>query len=328
MILRLFKQSYFAQIALLIVLSIIIWLPAFIKPYPVLISDSNIFTEFIFSQNLIINPLIGVLLGFLLILTEAFLISYLFSIHQITHRNNFLSGFLFVLFLSRTPEHLGFHPPLIAILFLLLGLEKLLENFKSPRNHNNTLTASIWFSVASLFIPSVILLFPIIWISLIIFLSFNRRSIPISLVGIIIPYFIIAFAYFWSDKSLLFIEQIETIFNSLLSQPKLPGTYELVELFVAATLIFISSSFILTRLGNQVISIRKKASFMYWFLGIGIIISFFSQDSNARDIVFIPFAAVLGFYFSAIKRQFWADLFISIIFVSILIQNYRIIFYA
>lgn len=328
MILKLFKQSYFAQIALLIGLAFIIWIPAFIKPHPILISDSTIFTEFIFSISLFNLPLLGIILGFLLLLVEAFLLAYIFSKHQLTHSNSFLSGFLFMLFLSRTPEHLGFHPALLALLLVLLGLQKLLENFKSKRSLNLLLSASILFSLASLFVPSAILLFPVIWISLIFFQSFTWRSIPISLVGLIIPYFFIALAYFWFDDDLLFVEQIESVLNNLIKLPKIPNGIEITELIVSAALLTLSSAYILPRIGNQVISIRKKTSFMYWFLGFSILISFFTLDTLSREIVFIPFAAILGFYFSAVKQQFWADLFISLIFLIILFQNYQILWNA
>jgi hypothetical protein len=328
MILKLFKQSYFAQIALLIVLALVIWFPAFIKSYPIINTESNLFTSFFFSKALFSQPLLTTVLGFFLLLTGAFLLSYIFSSHRLTHSNSFLPGFLFVLFLSRTPEHLGFYPAQIALLFLLLGLKKLLDNFKSKRSNNLLLTASILFSLASLFTPSIILLFPVIWLSLIIFQSFNWRSIPISLIGLLIPYFFIAFAYFWFDNSLLFIEQMENLLNSLLQQPETLTKIEIIELLVAAALLFLASIYIFPRIGNQLISARKKTSFMYWFLGFSVLISFFNPDSLAREIVFIPFAGVLGFYFSAIKRQFWADLFISLIFFLILFQNYRILFYA
>ena len=328
MILKLFKQSYFAQIALLIGLATIIWLPAFIKPHTAISSHSNLFTDFLFSQTLISHPLPGIVLGFIVLLSSAFLLATIFSNHQLTHRNSFLSGFLFVLFLSRTPEHLGFHPALITLLLLLLGLKKLLDNFKSLRSYNLLLSASILFSLASLFTPSVLLLFPVIWISLIIFQSFNWRSIPISLIGLLSPYLFIASAYFWFDNGLLFMKQMEHLLTQLLSLPKMPTWLEIAELTISTALLFLASSLILPRIGNQVISIRKKTSFMYLFLGISILISFFSLDILAREIVIAPFAAILGFYFSAVKRQFWADVFISLVFLLVLFQNYRILFYA
>jgi len=328
MILRIFKLSYFSQIALLISLTLVLWFPNFIKPQPILISESNIFTHFLFTQPFILNTIPSKLIGLFLLLALAFLLSHLFSTHQLTHRNNFLSGFLFTLFLSRTPDHLGFHPALIALLFLILGLKKLLENFKSPQSLNLLLTSSILFSLAGLFIPSIILLFPLIWLSLILFQSFSWRSIPISLIGLILPYFIIGFSYFWIDKSLVFIQQMESLLNSLISLPAIPSTYEIIELVISIVLLMLASSFILSRIGNQTISIRKKTSFMYWFLGFSILISFFNQEDLSREIVFIPYAAILGFYFSALKRQFWADMFISIVFLLILFQNYRILFYA
>lgn len=328
MILKLFKQSYFTQIALLIGLTILIWLPAFIKPHPVIISDANIFTDFIFSTSHFNLPLLRTLLGFLLLLTEAFLLALLFSKHQLTYSNSFLSGFLFVLFLSRTPEHLGFHPALIALLLLLLGLQKILENFKSLRNYNLLLSASILFSLASLFIPSVILLYPVLWISLFLFQSFNWRSIPITLIGLITPYFFIGAAYVWFDNGMDFIGIVDALLHSIITLPKIPKGIEIVELIVSAALLFLASSYILPRIGNQVISIRKKTSFMFWFLGFSILVSFLSTDALSREIVFIPFAAILGFYFSSVKRQFWADLFISLIFLLVLFQNYRILWHA
>jgi len=328
MILTLFKKSYLIQIAFLIGFTLIIWLPGFIQPNALTDTELNIYSYPFFSNPLINNHFISKALGFLLLLTEAFMLSFLFSRHKLTHSNNFLTGFLFVLFQSRTPEHLYFHSAFLAILFLLLGLKMLLENFKSYRSYNLILTASVWFSLASLFIPSMVFLFPVIWISLILFQSFNWRSIPISLIGFFIPYVLIAFIYFWFDKNLLFIEHTKGIIYSLLSPLSLPKTKELIEFIVSAILILMASSFILPRIGNQVISIRKKTTFMYWLLGLSILISFYNTNSFTREIAYIPFAGILGFYFSSVKRPFWADLFITLIFVSILIQNYQILFHA
>lgn len=328
MLLKLFKQSYFAQIAFLFFLTLIVWLPAFINPYPVLSSNSNLFTNFLFTQSFLNTTIVSVLLGFGLLLALAFFLSHLFSTHNLTHSNSFLSGFLFVLFLSRTPSHLGFNPALISLLFLLLALKKLLENFKSARSYNLLYTASLLFSFASLFTPSIILLFPIVWINLIIFQSFNWRSIPISLIGLITPYFYIGIGYFMIDKNALFIELMETMIKSTILIPTLPKSHDFIELIVAATLLLIASIFILSSIGNQVISIRKKTTFMYWFLGLSILLSLFNQDISSREVVFIPFSAILGYYFSVVNRQFWANLFISLIFILILIQNYSILFHA
>lgn len=124
------------------------------------------------------------------------------------------------------------------------------------------------------------------------------------------------------------LEQIESVLNNLIKLPKIPNGIEITELIVSAALLTLSSAYILPRIGNKVISIRKKTSFMYWFLGFSILISFFTLDTLSREIVFIPFAAILGFYFSAVKKQFWADLFISLIFLIILFQNYQILWNA
>lgn len=328
MLLKLFKQSYFAQIAFLFLLALLIWLPAFLKPYPLITSESNLFTRFLFKQAFLDTSLLSVGLGFGLLLALAFFLSFIFSSHSLTHRNSFLAGFLFVLFLSRSPGHLGLNPALISLLFLLLALKKLLENFKSARSYNLLFTASLLFSFASLFTPSVLLLFPIIWINLAIFQSFNWRSIPISLVGLLTPYFYIGIGYLMFDKSALFFELIEAIVISTIQIPKLPELHDTIELIVAALLLFIASTYTLSRIGNQVISIRKKTTFMFWFLGLSILLSFISIDSSSREIVFIPFSAILGYYFSVVNRQFWANLFISLILISILIQNYSILFHA
>ena len=85
----------------------------------------------------------------------------------------------------------------------------------------------------------------------------------------------------------------------------------------------------LYNLSDVAVSTRIKTDIAFrWFLGLSILISFLNSDGFTREMVFIPFAAVLGFYFSSVKHKFWADVFISLIFVLILVQNYRILFYA
>lgn len=328
MILRIFKSSYIAQILFLISLTLILWLPTFLKPNPIAFTSSNVFTDFIFEIELLNNTSLSKIIGFLLLLTEAFILTFIFSKHQLTHRNSFLSGFLFVLFLSRTPNHLGLNPSLIALLLLLVSLYNMLESYKVSRPLNNLLSTSIIFSLAGFFVPAILYLFPIILLSQIIFQSFSWRSIPISLIGLFLPYLILGFAFFWFDKSAVFIEMLFKLLDNLIWKFKIPVTYELIELSVSIILLFLASAFILPRIGSQVISIRKKTSFMYWFLGISILISFFNTNNLSREIVFIPFAAILGFYLIAVKRKFWADLFISLVFLLIIFQNYKILFSA
>lgn len=328
MILKLFKTTYIAQIVFLILLTIVLWLPAFIRPIPVVSLQFNQFTSFLFPESYLGLPVLSVFIAFILLLFEAFFLSYLFSVNELTHRNNFLAGFLFILFLSRSPEHLNFQPSQIALLFLILALRNILNNFKSTQSLNLLLTASFWISIASLFVPSVIFIYPALWISLILFQIFSWRSIPISLIGLIIPYFILFTAYVSVNEHLLFIDQIVRQAESLFSMPTMPKTNEIIELALSAILTFFSASYILSRVGKQVIHIRKKTSFIFWLLGISILVSILSTDVSAREIVFIPFAAILGYYFNALKRQFWADLFISLIFFLILFQNYKSLFYA
>lgn len=324
MILKLFRQNYFMQLTWLIVFSVLIWLPAFLSPQTTAIFTSPFLKGYLIPGVSFLNQFIA----FILILAEAFLLTYLFSRHQLTHKNNFLPGFLFVLFSSRTPEHLQFLPSVLALPFILLGLYKLLDSFKSNFVNNYLLSTSIYFSIGSLFVPSVLLLFLFIWISLILFQSFEWRSIPITIIGLVIPYAFIAFYYFWfnhfGDFLTILIQQKEHFIN----RPQLPETQGIIEFFVAAILVFISGPYILQRVGNQVISIRKKTYAMYWLLGLSVLISVFNAELSSRELVFIPLSGILGFYFSSIKKTFWADLFVSSIFLGILVQNYRILFYA
>ncbi len=328
MLLKLFRQSFFKQIVFLVALSSFLWLPGFLSPLHSIKWDPLSFSYYLFPDSSNASPLISGILGFLLVLSEGFMLAYLLTKHELAPKNNFFTGFLFILYISRAPEYLSLLPIHFALLFILLATSKLLDNFKSEENNSLLLTASIYFSIASLFIPSAVLLFPVIWISLLVFQQFNWRSIPISLIGLITPYFFIFLIYFWLNLNTAFIQHINTIWSNLIVIAQFPDTKEIIELLIYGSLLLFASNLVLSKLGNQVISIRKKMNFMYWLLGLGIILSFFNGDTAFREFIALPFTAILGFYFSLLKKTFWFDLFISLLFLFILIQNYSFLFRA
>jgi hypothetical protein len=328
MLLKLFQQSFFKQIAFVAALSILLWLPGILSPLHSFHWNPLSFSYYLFPDSSNASPLLLSLLGFLLALSESFILAYLLTKHELATKNNFFTSFLFILFISRAPEYLSLLPIHFALLFVLMGTSQLLDNFNRGENNNYLLTASIYFSIASLFIPSVLLLFPLVWISLLLFQQFNWRSIPISIIGLITPYFFIFLIYFWLDLMSAYILHIQAIWSDFISLPNLPKPKEIIELSVYGSLLLFASNLVLSKLGSQVISIRKKMNFMYWLLGLGIILSFFNRDIAFREFIVLPFTAILGFYFSLLKKTFWFDLFLSLLFLSILIQNYIPLFHA
>jgi len=328
MLLKLFRQTFFKQIAFLVALSLLLWLPGFISPLHSIKWDPLSFSYYLFPNSTNSSPLISGILGFFLVLSEGFILAYLLTKHELAPKNNFFTSFLFILFISRAPEYLSLLPIHFGLLFILLGTTQLLDNFNRTENNSFLLTASIYFSIASLFIPSALLLFPVIWVSLLLFQQFNWRSIPISFIGLITPYFFIFFIYFWLDLDAAYIKHITTIRANLVSLPRLPNTKEIIELLIYGSLLLFASNLVLSKLGNQAISIRKKMSLMYWFLGLGIILPFFNNCTASREFISLPFAAILGFYFSLLKKTFWFELFLSLLFLAILIQNYIPLFRA
>jgi hypothetical protein len=117
---------------------------------------------FLFDNTYIISSILAAILVFF----QAFILNATLQKNAAFQENNFLPGFLFVVFASASPEFIFLSPILLANTFLLLALDKVLTHLKYRGSEENILTTGFLIGLAALsyapyfwLVPFVILIY-------------------------------------------------------------------------------------------------------------------------------------------------------------------------
>src|ERR1039457_5611935 len=211
------KHNRAVSIVLLPVTLICLWAYGFIHPVVPLIEHAAPLYKLLIS-GIVRYPFLLTLLSFILIFCEALLIYHIVEKNEITETKSYLSAIVYIVLMSLQPEMLSLHPIVIANLFMLLALHKLMQTYRKETAYSEAFDSGFFISLAALFyIPSLIFIL-LLWIGLVIIRPFVWREWLISFIGILLPCVFLVFYYFWNDK--LDALQYDAIYYTLITPRK------------------------------------------------------------------------------------------------------------
>ena len=322
MFIRFFKTNQPASFIFLLLFALILWLPAFLHP----VLPSTLHTVFLYTvilQVLQFSPILSVFIAFSLVVAEAFLLNYIVNKHEITDKKSYLPALFYILFMSNSKPMLSLHPILIAQLFMLLLLNRLINSYRKDSALSNFFDASFLLAIASFFYFPIILFLPIIGISLLVFRPFIWREWIISFFGLFTPFIFLTFYYFWENNlSALQIEHFFVLFPS--GKPDLKLSFSFY--FLAGSFLFVSF-LSLSRLASTIslnkLKTKKAQILLLWVVVFGLLTVFISPAVSSVYFSFmsIPAAIFVGNYFLNLKKMWWAE-FLFLLLIAAVVMNY------
>ncbi len=199
MLVRLFKNISPSAYILLPALALFMWINGFFTAISVSeFSKAPLYDLMALPLNF--APIIGVLLGFVLLIIEAFLLNLIVVENEILKTQSYLSALCYIILMSYDNSILHLHPILIANLFVLLGLRKLISSYRMERAFSNTFDAGVYFAIATLFSYQSLLLLPILLVGLYMFRPIIWREWAITVIGILLIYFVLGSVYFLTNN--------------------------------------------------------------------------------------------------------------------------------
>jgi len=253
---------------------------------------------------------IGFWLNFLLLCYSAFYFNSILQKHDVLSDKTFLPAFFFVFLALSAAQLSTCSAPLIASVFLLYVLNKVLSYLKKE-NVNEMYEAGFFLGIASLcYLPTALLAFALSFTMLL----FSRSTIKAYLLlfsGLLFPWLILSVIYLWNSGT-------QDLFAILLGKYFFVGKSvfqwkELAYCILPICLVFITGIFYSLRERAREINYQNicRHFMMLWLLG-NLFVFFSSPVRSLSDFhLFLPpLAYFFTYYYLQIKKTFVPNLII------------------
>ena len=303
MILKSLKNSHSYLIILFLLFSILFFIPSFFTS-----QFQNIENKFPFYSILLI--VISAILTFF----HSIGLNNLIYDKDIIKKPNFVLAFVFLLLNTTFVTN---HKMMLISFVLLFFLNFLLQLYKQKQPFSIVFNAGILLSILSFYLPNILLLFPIILISTLIFRNINWRINTISILSLFVPYFFLWSYQIFTETELYFpvFEFNFKLFNFSIEKLELHQKIW----FSVLSLVSLLSFFEIFRWMYKK-SIRSRESFIIiilYFL-FSVFIFLFSGKEESVILIVTPLSVIIGNYFVYHIKIRWSEfIFFLFLFSSI-----------
>ena len=303
MILKSLKNSHSYLIILFLLFSILFFIPSFFTS-----QFQDIENKFPFySISLLV---ISAILTFF----HSIGLNNLIYDKDIIKKPNFVLAFVFLLLNTTFVTN---HKMMLISFVLLFFLNFLLQLYKQKQPFSIVFNAGILLSILSFYLPNILLLFPIILISTLIFRNINWRINTISILSLFVPYFFLWSYQIFTETELYFpvFEFNFKLFNFSIEELELHQKIW----FSVLSLVSLLSFFEIFRWMYKK-SIRSRESFtiiILYFL-FSVFIFLFSGKEESVILIVTPLSVIIGNYFVYHIKIRWSEfIFFLFLFSSI-----------
>ena len=287
MILKSLKNSHSYLIILFLLFSILFFIPSFFT-----LQFQSIENQFPFYSILLL--LISATLTFF----HSIGLNNLIYDKDVIKKPNFVLAFVFLLLNTTFVIN---HKMMLISFVLLFFLNYLLKLYKQKQPFALVFNAGILLSILSLYIANILLLFPIIFISSLIFRNMDWRVITISILSLFTPYFFLWSYQIFTQTELYFpiFEFDFKLFNFSIEELELNQKIW----FSVLLLVSLLSFFELFRwIYKKSIKSRESFTIIILYFIFSMFIFLFSEKEESVILIVTPLSIIISNYFVYHKK--------------------------
>lgn len=282
----------------------------FLEPYAKLLIQIPLENSFSVTANL----LIAAVLTFI----QAIVFNRIINNHGLMAKPSFLPALLYITGASLFTQFLILSPPLICNFLLIWIMDKFLKLGKSQNAMMMMFDIGMIIALGTLIYFPYIVFLAMLWLSLLLYRSFNWREWLSGLIGFLTIFFIISVFYYWNDNLSQFYRIWRPLANKFPSNLKINYNDYLV-LIPVSVIIALATLQLRENFFRSFISTRKAFQ-MLFFMFIIALISFYTKP-DFRVYHFIlsvpPGAVLLAYYFSNAKKRWFYESLFAVLVLSI-----------
>lgn len=251
-----------------------------------------------------ITPSMNVFITLILTIFQAFLLNKLINYYNFLGRSNFLIALMYMTLVSLFLPFLVLSPTLICNFITIWMLTKLFNIYKQADVKGLMFDLGMIVGIGSLIYFPFIVLFFLLWISLIVFRPFIWREWVTPLLGLATVYALLAAIYYWVDQFDIFLAIFSPFTNEFSAALHVDIYDYLVVIPIVIALIFFL--FILKdQYFKSIVHIRKSFQLLFFMLLL-IGGSFYLNDHITINHFLLcapPLSIYLAYYFNYAKTK-------------------------
>jgi len=270
-------------------------------------------------KHVYLNAFIG--LGFLIV--EALLFNHIVNQHHIMRYHNYVVALMWVIYSGLFPIWLGFGVHHLAMIFLLLVLDKVMDVNTYDATYGKLFDMALLLGVGSLFYFPLVYFMIFLIITLIMFSVSSWREMVIPLLGFLFPFFVcFAIAYLCNSLE----STIHACFSVFPLQFIFIGLEGVLFWISALLILFMMSYGIIyyySKYFSSLILLRKFMKMFSLLIIICMIVFIFNKNINLLNLYFILIPATLfsSYYLYHENKTYYGELLCGIILFWIIALN-------
>jgi hypothetical protein len=326
---RLLKNISPASILILFIVMVLLRVPYFLfgNPLPVVYYNDPIskllFNHLHFITNhILLNGLITAILH----LSIALWINKVAIDFNLLFKKSYLPAFFFVIISSLYVEFFTLDSVSFVLVFQLLILQRLFALYKTNNALSIAFDSGIYIAIASLIYLSILPWIFIVFIALFTFRKFDSRDYLSAIVGLLIPFSMLAFYYYWSNNMAGFFEFFKPIQSNGVKLAMFTNRADYLPLIPLVLTILLAGHRLVENFYKNIVHVRKCFQVLAANLLV-VLFSFYIRPSFGIHhflLLAMPLAILLSYYFLVSTNKRIAEGLIWLFFVtSIVFQLLR-----
>ena len=325
--LKFFRHSYIAQLVVIVLLLVTLWIPAFVTQF----GDTAVGTPTTPLYNLIAGLFDSsssamTVLTFIVFSLCVLFFNSMLSVNQLVTRNSSIGAFVLVLCMCCVQIRDEYYPFLLASTFIMMAMQTIYLIYQSEKPESYLMNTGFFVALASMFYyPAIIL---IIWVLLSLMIM-NIRELKhylIPIIGFLLPYFIMLICVYFNHTLIEKYHDYLLAFNDFGFEKLGLTTMETVALVLV--FVFMGLSLMMIRSGNADNSVgtRKKVNVTLWLFGFSFMMLFLQKPVVCNGLIFMVLAVFISMSLCYVKKSKIIDIALIVLMLAIIANQYLPLF--
>ena len=325
--LKFFKHSYIAQLVVIVLLLVALWIPVFISHVSEVAVGSpitplfNLVASIFDSSSLALTIFTFVVFG-----ASVLFFNSMLSVNQLVTRNSSIGAFVFVLCMSCVPIQDEFYPFLLATPLIMMVLQTMYLIYQVEKPEPYLMNAGFFIALASMvYFPAILL---IIWVLLAMMIMGFRelKHYLIPILGFVFPYFILFVCFFFNHTLIDNVRDYTLAFNELGFEKLGISTLENIALILVFVFTGLSLMKIRSENADNSVATRKKVSITLWLFAFSFLMLFMQKPVVYNGLIFIVLAVFVSMALCYIKKSKLIDIILVVLMLAIIVNQYLPLF--
>lgn len=265
-----------------------------------------------------LSPIASILIALVMVFIQAILFNRIVNNHALLAKPSYLPALLYLTGSSLFLQFMILSPPLICNFLLIWIMDKFLKIGKSPSAMMTMFDIGMIIALGTLIYFPFIVLLVMLWLSLLLYRSFNWREWITGIIGFLTIFVFIAVYYYWNDNISQFYKIWRPLANRFPSSLQINFNDYLI-LIPVGVIIILASLQLRENFFRSFITTRKAFQMLFFMFIVAILGFYTKPDFRVSHFILSvpPGAVLLAYYFSNAKKRWFYESLFAILIISI-----------